>query len=913
MLKQASLSFLMLSLSLFVCNKVIAQSDIAPPVFSVEVHYDKSFTVSISGRAYCRDSAISTEKDVKNGWGTETITKSELAYTLKIENESGEEVYHKRFCDRTDRTITGFGSGVYNISVKRDRFQNIQECYIQDNKTVYCSDRGDVEASSEFSKPYELFIPDIDFAESSNQTYGCYVTSKDASGNECRVEPQWDYGTEIPSPTVEASYPSSSSGVAQASFVASSGQVTPSAHASGNDLFLQISSLKPNTFVSWNKVSSMALKGNTLKILNSAALNSNLMTTGEASQIVLDFSGISSNVLLDGEIVVVGKPADLIILFGNKHLLCSGCKFSGTSRVVMLSASESSAGYASGLIATALTGSGSLAVDSGGLSAPGVTFLDLVAKNIRLDGDVSLNPKVNVANNKMTIDASGDKSAASGFLRMYLGDFTYQYPEGTFTLPVPNTVSRFYQGQASTIHAGGVSVISRAARGSFISHGAISTVADMTMAGFYQGQVVVPDQSIKFNTVTDVELNGTLQATGEAVIGSGGDIIVLGGAPNQHAVNATDVRMAAEGRVANYASLMGKNVHVSAGEVLNEGDIDASNNIYISAKSGVYNQFGGFLKASKNIDINVPEGFMVNGALRPYKHGKLARVCSPGEQCKVSLGFSSTYTDLGDDPAGTFPLHVTNLAATLLGENIDINAKRFQNVNPYYVLNNGGTIDPAAITLDAQYRDRVVVSSLKNLTITGSSHILNSSAILEAVNGELALNSPVITNERYRIEIGTQPGDTLPDNFCETWNGCVLSTHESATITTTQQYAQYYSPAGRIYSGARAVLNAAFSFVNDLSYFEIHGDVNLHVNHVLQVGLELSHSATIVKTTKHRKKYCKTNVAGACLDWNTKFWRTNEEYARSLQGTSIPALFVVGGYLFGEGAGKFNVTTVVSE
>lgn len=893
-------------LPILVSNSVLAQvyedggsKLIDPPNITIsEVYYDRSFDVTWP-RASC-DNNFSTVKQ---------YVRTEL--TLNVFDQEGNMVVSEILCGKTSYTLEDFPGGVYSVSAKIDFEEKYEEdCSDDDGGCSYST----YTKYSEFSEPQFVFVPDIDFIESQNQTYGCKVTSAAAAGDECRVAPQWSFGAETSVTNISAMYPTRQSGSAQVSLAATTQAYGPSLKSSGNDLFLNIARPNSGTFVSWNKLSSIALKGNVLKILNISSLNSNLSSSGEVSQIVLDLSAFSSNILLDGEIQVIGKPADLIILFADKSLSCSGCSIMGAPRVLLSSGIESSVTYTSaGLINTIETGKGSIKVDSNGLKAEGLAFVDLAAKDIQLDGDISLNVKVDVNGSDLKINPEGSKSAASGFLRIYLGEFTYKYDNGEISLPNASTVSRFYQSETSEINAGNIFIDSKSALGSFWVNGVMSTEADFVMANFYQGEAVIPEQKIHLDSIVDIHMQGHLSSNGETTVVTGSDLIIETLDNDHNAFDVHGLNLVAVGRIANYASLVGEKILMTANEILNEGDIESKTELQMNGVLGVYNQFGGFILADQ-IDMNSLEGFVVNGSLRPYKYGMVeSNGCAAGATCKPGFSFSSTYEDLSSDPAGLVPLLVTNLSATILGNNIDIETKRFQNVNPYYVFNKEQVIDPNGIQLDVSLGDQVVISALQNLTITANGHILNSSAIAEAVSGELALNSSVVTNERYRIRVGTKPGSDLPENFCELYNDCILAENESITTTTTQQVLEYYSPAGRFYSGGRALINASFSFINDLSYFEIHGDLDLLVNHVLQIGLDINHTATVNRTTSHSKRYCKTRILGSCVDRATKYWTTSEEYVRGLDRESIPALFAVEGYLFGEGADKFQVTTVISQ
>ncbi len=666
-----------------------------------------------------------------------------------------------------------------------------------------------------------------------------------------------------------------------------------------------------------------------LQLINAASLNPSVAKKSEATTIVLELSSDVAGVKgvnLTSEIELIGKAADLIILSRGSNISCTGCSFKGFSRITISTglyyspaslgdpmvidesnlslyldmAYENMTNGDPNSVFTLLTQSGSINIQD--LHAEGVVFLDLIAENVYLRGALRTNLKgTSTSDGEFSISPYGDKEISSGSIQVHGGKTYFNYFNSSIYKKDTSVYSQI--NSSAKVEAGSFAAHNHSANGGiYLGTGSISTLGDYSLLNIYQGNNIVSDGEVKFNTLGDVEIYASrIKVETELAISANalkiGDDSVIG----SEGIGKINLSLASV--FWNYGSLVGNSLLLSAQDVENEGVLSFDDNLYINSAENVINAFGGVIHGSQVLveaSRSVINGFYYPFRLNLPKYPLMYRAMSQPEVKPHETGFFYNSLDGRFPKVTTYP--ASSLAATILGENVELKAPNIININPYYLLNNTYLADTEG-ALDPILSDQVVISANNNLTIR-SQDVVNVSSIIESVGGELAIIANSIANERYRMRVDTYPGNALPDNFCDQFNGCITQSNtENVVADNLVQYAQYYSPAGRLYSGERALFVANTRMLNALSYVEIYGDLDMKVNDFLQLGYAYNNVVNIDIITRYKKRVCKAKVFGKCIKRKTVRWQTEEPHQENFVIGQIPTLFSVAGFVSGIGEG----------
>ncbi len=681
-----------------------------------------------------------------------------------------------------------------------------------------------------------------------------------------------------------------------------------------NDL-MQITTADVNG-LSINSLYQSEINNSIVKVINSSALNPKLLSGGEASIILIDISNLVEGASLFSQFELVGMPAELIVISDN-DFTCDGCSFKGFSRVVIAAGSPEFSGENNKLLA--LQANNYIRVSSNGLEAPGVSFLDIVAKNIDISGDVSTNFMGEVDGaGKLLISEDGDLLISSGNVSVIAGKAHYLIDTGVVDRFEDNNASRIYIAGSSTISAGSIlieSLKSGKNDGGVNTHGTLKTGGDRLGVTKFEGRTIVPDGAINIRGF-QVDISGMVNAEGKLLVESRSSLdvgslktefeslpsdsnfIKIAGLTNEKdtELSGRAVELVAISNINNYGDISGQRIDISAKEVLNEGSIMADELLYINGESSIINQFGGLL-FSKMATLE-STGLILNGSNRPYRIETY--ISSRTRSGAVYKG--GTFETLPDDPDGSYPVPVDTYSANIIVDDLEIKTGSLTNINPYFI-GHTSSVNSSESYLDEELSDQVVIAAANTLTIVAAQDVINSSAIIEAENGKLTINSTNLTNERYRIQVDKEPGTLTSQGLCIGLTNCTTEAGE-------QQFVAFTSPAGRINAGENSIFIVSNQLLNHLSFIEIWGDLHADVNAVTQYGFKLQSSVVVIVTTQHSKRYCAKRVLGACVNRRTKRWTTSTPDLKQLETGLLPALFSVEGYLYGEGAGDFELTTL---
>mgnify|MGYP000114213400 CR=1 FL=1 len=674
-----------------------------------------------------------------------------------------------------------------------------------------------------------------------------------------------------------------------------------------------------------------------LKLINAVSLNPLLVGKAEPTTIVLELSSTASSTEImkfSSGVQLVGKPADLIIVSRGLEIDCTSCSFDGFPRITMSTGIYGSEEIFDSLdsetvkeedleftlwlhhspdllskTSTFLINTREGKLNINGLSAPGTVFFDLLASELVMSGDIStnLNGKVD-SSIGVVIDPLGDKRIASGIVQIHAGSTRFDYFNAAITeydTSVPASIS-----SVANISTGSIQFHNHNTNGSILfDNSTVSTLADYSMLNLYQGKSIVSDGVIRLEAGNNITaINSTLKFDIALDVTSGSmsvDKDSTIGADYKGDINLS----IAEGFL-NLGIFEGKSLNLVAGRIENEGDLLFEKDFFIESKTDIDNRFGGLMAGSQV--LLKATNMIANGSYYPYRFG-----CPPFQYCATSSSIKDVkpyeagflYSSIMDHlPIGAQSYSVPTLQATILGDNVELSSFMVANVNPYYELNNEYIADMEG-ALDPILSDQVVISANNNLTIQAS-NIVNVSSIIESVDGELAILGNYIENQRYQVRVDTFPGNDLPENFCEEFQGCAVQSNTVNVITDNLvQYAQYYSPAGRLYSGRRALFVAESRMLNELSYVEVHGDLDAELNNFLQLGYAYHNVVNINAVTTHSKRVCRNKVFGKCISRRTVTWQTEEPHQEGFLIGEIPTLFSVEGYVTGIGEGELKSVT----
>ena len=191
-----------------------------------------------------------------------------------------------------------------------------------------------------------------------------------------------------------------------------------------------------------------------------------------------------------------------------------------------------------------------------------------------------------------------------------------------------------------------------------------------------------------------------------------------------------------------------------------------------------------------------------------------------------------------------------NLSARIYASNINIEASKFENINPYFVVNEkqedwsdenwsptGGTFDPMLMT-------QVSVIAEHTMIIKANKSVYNVSAILgqetvDSRNG-LTIVTPHLENRRYMahdtIDYTTENTRGNNNSITQRW------VNEKNRHLFSSGYLTYSPPAYMYAHGPFTAKHTSSNaeFTNNTSYFTAYNDAYLEIANVTSIGDQLS-------------------------------------------------------------------------
>ncbi|WP_018693706.1 fibronectin type III domain-containing protein [Algicola sagamiensis] len=576
--------------------------------------------------------------------------------------------------------------------------------------------------------------------------------------------------------------------------------------------------------ISSNQYSSFQHHQRTLKVLNMEQESDDGSQIPAADVIIVN----AEEIKLNAKIELVGETADLVIISPN-DIECDGCSFEGFSRVTLVSGTAE-IDETTGAIGT-LTAKAGNTITLKNVKAPGVLSLDVIADQAVVDG-VGMNMEARLEGTESYIlDPEGDKVVSSGGLNLFLGtlvvDYTQQKVIRTQERKKAKSRYSFFNTQTPEVNSGDSTIMGSvdAAAIHIQTNGALTvdkkarlnTLSDALMTSDYQGQYAPITEQVQ---IFQIEPSKAVTVHGKILSDKAVIIDTAGGFTNHGDIyGKREVTLRAGGYVLNVGNIDSVAKVIATGQSLvNRGNIEGGEVRLVTDKS-LLNEFGGLILGG-TVQLISQNELVRNGSLYPYmgesrntrdRRGDLLKKDDP-----TNIGLMSR--------EGTVKHRHKTSRANIIGDRVEIKAKYFENINPYYVWRQHDRID-----LNTRLSNQVSVTAEKSLDILAPEYVLNASARIgvNRPDGVFQIASAFVDNERYRVE-------TYVDVKL---NGPVE--HNKQTKLA------FYSPPGRMYSFGDFNARGSIGLTNNTSFFEVFGDARLNYpsGKVKSIGLHISETS----------------------------------------------------------------------
>lgn len=543
---------------------------------------------------------------------------------------------------------------------------------------------------------------------------------------------------------------------------------------------------------------------------------------------------VADQINLQNTIQVIGAPADLLILSSNgQDINCINCRFINAGRVTLANAAITNANT----IGDLQTGtSGNINVNN--LSAPGLQSLELIAANVITNGVIDINLRAdNHPQGGMIITENGTEIIGAGGVNIYSGNLTINYNElkiksadktqqltinsqinaASIAITSPNKI--VVSKKLNTLS----SALSTSTRfGEFYSplEGIfITTLQEETSESIYIQNQLTTDHSISLKSSNSIDLHSSSYVLSPSI-----EFLALDTVKTSGTIQATEVTISA-------GSNLTKGDYINTGTITTRDlDVDVDNNIF--------NSFGGRIKAKK-IVLKAINGYVINGSRSKYIN------YTPSALSLIIDPTSTTFGIKSDSAIPTTGTALNNLSAHITANNLHIDAKYVENINPYIVSKSINDNWDSSITINNANANRVTMQAEAEFYIKASQYIVNASAIM-ALNqeGEISINTPKFNNERYHITFDSFKSNQV---IYSSDNAVKFEALEQGIVTKITNY----SPPGRLISfgdfrfsdGNNDGVKSEFNSL--LSYTEVFQNAYFHQSNLELLSLELSSNITL--------------------------------------------------------------------
>lgn len=595
-----------------------------------------------------------------------------------------------------------------------------------------------------------------------------------------------------------------------------------------------------------------------LTIYNGSRSSDSIVNNDIANVIVIKSSVIS----LADNIEIIGAPADIIFIgtSSNQKLTCTNCSFTNVGRVTFAAATVKSVSLikSTGIVGELVTTSGG-SVEVNGLLAPGLQAMELIADTVKTAGIIDINLKADIhPEGGHIVHSEGSKVVGSGGISLYSGRMTIDYEELKVTAATVVNQEFLVDGK---IRAATIAVLSpKNIR--LASTADLSTLSDVIATSTRNSQFYAPIEGIFIQGAGKHLSSGSLDSTTHKItvagkLSSDNKVLIksLSKLNMSAVVVAGELSLISGHNTHATGRLQAKLIEVAARNFINNGAI-ATSWLNIETEKSIYNSFGGNIKANQ-ITLKANGGNVVNGSRSKYRYypDTPTPLTVSADMTALKHGLYYQVTESG--AVGS------HQSASILGNEIYIQAKSVENINPYSLTKGASEDWSAGVSVKNSLARQVSIQAENRLEIKTSNYILNSSAII-GVNqaGLMVFNTPVLSNERYRLEV---------ESF--TYNQLDLShdtsqQHDVAKVGTETKVVAY-SPPARLYtfgefrfSDGNANDSTSEEFLNEFSYFEVFGDSHFHQTLIKTIGIELAQSLSLSEVSKVRSCLNYGNCSG---------------------------------------------------
>lgn len=591
---------------------------------------------------------------------------------------------------------------------------------------------------------------------------------------------------------------------------------------------------------------------------NSAGISVNTFTTfivsGKALQLIPanleDSAAIpaklivikASKIQIDNTITLQGGVADILFIDSDASITstvgCNNCRFENVGRVTLAAATSQNTlnenTTSIGKLSTFANGQ----VSVNGMAAP-VQSVELIADNIVTAGEISTLIRGRAdANGGFTVDPAGPQIMAMAGINLYAGTSAIDYETLKIVENSASSVNTSEYQLDGTIKAGMINIISRRPF-RLKASATLSTQSDIIATGTHHGNfitmlegiyiqttqpnhgniildgTVITDNNLQITALNDLYISKKIQAYKASVFAGGA--IRMGGASEVNAEIAT----------------------IGAEWFANRGAL-RSTSLVVETEKALYNHFGGSIRGDE-VTLISTQGTVINGS-RTDKANTPATLPA----LHMTAEFTGTdqygiYDQVSSEAGSVQPV----LSATISANAIHIKSKRFENINPYRLVKPADIRWDNGVELDRQKARRVSVIAERLLEIEATEYVLNSSAVIGLNQaGSIDINSPNLTNQRYRVKANI----AVVNLYSYRASGLYSSANREVTnVNDIGSYLTEYSPPGVLYTFGELTFSDGTlgnqdgaKLINQFSFLEVLSESNFSEAQLLSFGLSMA-------------------------------------------------------------------------
>ncbi|MFY2160704.1 FhaB protein [Vibrio alginolyticus] len=607
---------------------------------------------------------------------------------------------------------------------------------------------------------------------------------------------------------------------------------------------------KAKNGISYNVFSKFELSGKPLTVVNTDDTSGGVRGTGKADLIVIE----SNNISLKEQFSILGSPVDILFITrsASGKLTCEQCSFDNVGRVTMAAASpsySSSAKTVNSIGDLTTVGGGKVTVKS--LVSPGLQSLELIADTIDTSGTIDTNLRAeNHPESGMIIVDRGSKVVGAGGINMFTGRLKVSYED----LAVKSaTLSSAWSTIKGKFRAATIAI---ASPNNIAIDADMSTMSDALSTSQHNGKLYAPTEGVfvqslgkyKSKEYQNIHVKATakLSSDNHLSLKSLSNIHILKQGNKQAKVIGGDMTLIARHDVHQQGYVAADEVKISANQFINTGLVESAN-IDVETEESIYNSFGGKV-LGKNVTLYSKSGAVINGsrADKAVFLDKALTIGGEGYEVKKQFGI---WQALQEDPKTKSRIDNANSASTvsasILADNLDIQAKIIENINPYRLKKADSVNWDAGIRVNGIKADQVAIEAERSLRLKASKYVLNSSAIMGLNGGgEFLINSPIFSNERYEISF-----ESYPYRVVEYSKDDNKKNEKSYYKSGTETKILTYSPPGRVFSFGDFQFSRggtsdpkkvqSSKLFNEVSYFQAFKDARFFNSTIKSIGLEI--------------------------------------------------------------------------